>query len=69
MRYGENPLEVMERVKAKLAEIELGLAEKTLPDGRVSQVRIVPFYDRTDIIHETIDTPQGGVNGGSLWPA
>ena len=32
------------------------LLGKTLPDGRVSQVRIVPFYDRTDIIHETIDT-------------
>ena len=56
MRYSENPLQVMERVKAKLAEIERGLARKTLPDGRVSQVHIVPFYDRTDIIHETIDT-------------
>lgn len=56
MRYGENPLAVMERVKAKLAEIERGLARKTLRDGRVSQVRIVPFYDRTDIIHETIAT-------------
>jgi Cu(I)/Ag(I) efflux system membrane protein CusA/SilA len=56
MRYGENPLEVVERVKAKLAEIAPGLARKTLADGRVSQVQIVPFYDRSTIIHETIDT-------------
>jgi copper/silver efflux system protein len=56
MRYGENPLEVMQRVKDKLAQIEPGLPQKTLSDGRVSKVKIVPFYDRTDIIHETIDT-------------
>src|SRR5687767_10608157 len=56
MRYGENPLHVVERVKAKIKQLEAGLPQKTLPDGRVSKVRIVPFYDRTDIVHETIDT-------------
>ena len=56
MRYGENPLRVLERVQEKLREIEPGLPEKTLADGRVSKVRLVPFYDRTDIIHETMDT-------------
>ncbi|MFO1482755.1 MAG: efflux RND transporter permease subunit [Verrucomicrobiaceae bacterium] len=56
MRYGENPLHVMERVKEKLAQLEAGLPQKTLQDGRVSKVRVVPFYDRTDIVHETIDT-------------
>jgi Cu(I)/Ag(I) efflux system membrane protein CusA/SilA len=56
MRYGENPREVMERVKAKIAQLELGLPGKTLADGRVSSVRIVPFYDRTTIVNETIDT-------------
>jgi len=56
MRYGENPLRVIERVKAKLAEIAPGLPEKTLPDGRVSRVKVVPFYDRTGIIHETMAT-------------
>lgn len=47
MRYGENPLEVTERVKEKIAQLQAGL-----PDG----VRIVPFYDRTRLIHEAIDT-------------
>ncbi|MEX2315538.1 MAG: efflux RND transporter permease subunit [Pirellulales bacterium] len=55
MRYGENPLRVIERVKNKIAEIEPGL-KATLADGRQAPVRIVPFYDRTDIIHETMDT-------------
>ena len=56
MRYGENPLAVIRRVKEKIREISPGLPEKTLPDGRVSKIRIVPFYDRTGIIYETIGT-------------
>jgi Cu/Ag efflux pump CusA len=56
MRYGENPLHVVERVKQKIKQLEPGLPQKTLADGRVSKVHIVPFYDRTDIVHETIDT-------------
>lgn len=56
MRYGENPRAVMERVKAKIAQIELGMPRKTLVEGRTSSVRIVPFYDRTTIVNETIDT-------------
>ena len=56
MRYGENPLAVIERVKKKIEEISPGLPEKSLPDGRVSKARIVAYYDRTEIIHETMDT-------------
>lgn len=56
MRYGENPLHVVERVKEKIKQLEPGLPQKKLADGRVSKVHIVPFYDRTDIVHETIDT-------------
>ena len=56
MRYGENPLHVVERVKAKIKQLEAGLPQKTLADGRISKVSIVPFYDRTDIVNETIDT-------------
>ncbi len=56
MRYGENPLAVVERVKDKIRQLEPGLPKKTLADGRISQVRIVPFYDRTDIVKETLDT-------------
>ncbi|MEM6378986.1 MAG: efflux RND transporter permease subunit, partial [Bacteroidota bacterium] len=55
-RYGSNPLEVIQNVKAKIAEIEPGLATKVLADGTVSQVKIVPFYDRTQLINETIGT-------------
>jgi len=56
VRYGENPLAVIERVKAKIAEIAPGLPRVTLEDGTVSQLTIVPFYDRTGLIHETIGT-------------
>ncbi len=56
VRYGENPLAVIQNVKDKIAEISPGLPRKTLPDGTVSQVTIVPFYDRTGLIHETLGT-------------
>jgi len=56
MRYGENPLKVVERVKEKIKQLELGLPQKTLADGRVSKVKIVSFYDRTEIVQETIGT-------------
>ncbi|MEZ4995296.1 MAG: efflux RND transporter permease subunit [Saprospiraceae bacterium] len=55
-RYGANPLEVIRTVKAKIAEIEPGLPSKTLSDGTESQVEVVPFYDRTQLINETIGT-------------
>ena len=47
MRYGDNPLRVIENVKAKIAELTPGL-----PSG----VRIVPFYDRSHLIHRATDT-------------
>ena len=47
MRSGENALEVIDRVKAKLKEIE-----PSLPEG----VKIVPIYDRSQLIHRTIDS-------------
>jgi len=56
VRYGYNPLEAINNVKAKIQEISTGLPEKTLSDGTVSQVRIVPFYDRTGLIYETLGT-------------
>ncbi len=55
MRYGENPLRVLERLKAKVSQIEPGLRIE-LEDGRRLPVRIVPFYDRTVIVNETMDT-------------
>ena len=49
MRSGENALDVIGRVKARLKEIEPGL-----PQG----VRIVPIYDRSQLIHSTIKSAQ-----------
>ncbi|MDO8547447.1 MAG: CusA/CzcA family heavy metal efflux RND transporter [Nitrospirales bacterium] len=45
MRAGEHALAVIERVKARLEEVK-----RTLPKG----VRIVPTYDRSDLIHRAI---------------
>ena len=55
-RYGANPLEVINNVKDKIQEIAPGLPKKTLTDGRESQLTIVPFYDRTQLIYETLGT-------------
>jgi len=56
VRYGDNPLRVIKNVKEKIKEISPGLPRKTLPDGTISQVSIVPFYDRSGLIYETLDT-------------
>ncbi len=55
-RYGANPLEVINNVKKKIQEIAPGLPQKTLSDGTVSQLTIVPFYDRSQLIYETLGT-------------
>ena len=46
-RYGQNALEVIRNIKARIAEIAPGL-----PEG----VKIVPVYDRSDLIHRAINT-------------
>ena len=55
-RYGANPMEVINNVKEKINELSAGLPSKVLADGRTSQVTIVPFYDRTELIQETLGT-------------
>ena len=55
-RYGSNPMAVINNVKAKIAEMQSGMPEKTMKDGTVSKVTVVPFYDRTQLIRETIGT-------------
>jgi len=55
-RYGSNPLEVINNVKEKIHEMDAGMPQKTLADGTVSKVTVVPFYDRTGLIKETIGT-------------
>lgn len=56
VRYGENPLATIKNIKKKIAEIAPGLPRKILPDGRESQVTIIPFYDRSGLIYETLGT-------------
>lgn len=55
-RYGENPLQVINKVKDEIETIAPGLPAKELSDGTISQVKIVPFYDRTGLIYETLGT-------------
>ena len=55
-RYGANPMEVINNVKEKINELSSGLPTKVLADGTTSQLTIVPFYDRTELIEETLDT-------------
>ena len=47
MRYGENPLDVTQRIHEKIREVSPGL-----PAG----VRIVPFYERTRLVESAIET-------------
>ncbi len=55
-RYGANPMAVIKNVKKKITELSSGLPKKTLADGTVSQVTVVPFYDRSGLISETLNT-------------
>jgi len=55
-RYGANPMEVINNVKDKINELSSGLPSKVLSDGRTSQLTVVPFYDRTELIQETLGT-------------
>lgn len=61
-RYGANPLEAIDNIKAKIAEIAPGLPSKTLDDGTVSKVTIIPFYDRTGLIKETLGTLEEAIS-------
>ena len=47
MRYGENALDVIARVKAKLEE-----TKGSLPEG----VKVVPVYDRSRLINDSVQT-------------
>lgn len=55
-RYRENPLAVIRGIKDRIQLIQPGLPSRTLEDGTVSQVTIVPFYDRSSLIQETLGT-------------
>jgi Cu(I)/Ag(I) efflux system membrane protein CusA/SilA len=47
---------VINNVKEKITEISPGLPKKILANGVESQLTIVPFYDRSELIYETLGT-------------
>ena len=55
-RFGTNPLRTIEAVQEIIDQMAPSLPERVLPDGRVSKVTIVPFYNRAELIHETLAT-------------
>lgn len=55
-RHGANPMAVINNVKEKIKEMEAGFPQKTLADGTISKITVVPFYDRSGLIQETIGT-------------
>jgi len=55
-RFGANPLQVIKEVKERIRRLEPALPSRTLADGTVSRVRVVPFYDRATLIGETLGT-------------
>ncbi len=56
VRYGANPLAVINGIKERIEQISGGMPSKVLEDGRVSTLEVVPFYDRSGLIQETLGT-------------
>ncbi len=61
-RNGANPLETIQNLKDKIKEVAPGLPSKVLADGTVSKVTIIPFYDRSGLIHETLGTLESSLS-------
>lgn len=59
MLRGENGREVVTRIKAKVAEIN---ANNMLPHG----IKIVPYYDRSDIVAASVGTVARALREGAL---
>ncbi|MBU6450724.1 MAG: CusA/CzcA family heavy metal efflux RND transporter [Cyanobacteria bacterium REEB67] len=57
MLKGENSRAVIERVKTRLLQIQ-----KSLPEG----MQIIPFYDQTSLVEQTIDTVKDNLLKGGL---
>ncbi|TVQ93210.1 MAG: efflux RND transporter permease subunit [Deltaproteobacteria bacterium] len=55
-RYLENPPAVIAAVQEAIDRLADGLPERTLEDGTKSKITVVPYYDRTGLIDETLGT-------------
>ncbi|MBI5476673.1 MAG: efflux RND transporter permease subunit [Ignavibacteriales bacterium] len=60
MLRGENSREVVERVKLKVDEIN---ENNMLPDG----IKIIPYYDRSDIVDASVNTVNKALIEGSIF--
>ncbi len=61
-RNGANPLETIQNIKDKIKDVASGLPSKILADGTISKVTIIPFYDRSGLIHETLGTLESALS-------
>lgn len=55
-RHGANPMEVASNVHEALEQLSSSLPRKTLSDGRISQLTVVPYLDRSTLIESTVGT-------------
>ena len=60
-RFNSNPKIVIQEIKKRIKQIEAGFPTKTLEDGTVLKIKIVPFYDRTILVDEILDTLSGAL--------
>ena len=61
VRFGEDPSAVLGRVRQAIADLAPGLPRRTLDDGRVAQVELVSFYDRSALIAGVQSTLTGAL--------
>ncbi|MBU1537834.1 efflux RND transporter permease subunit, partial [Myxococcota bacterium] len=53
---GANTMLTVQRIRQRMKELSRGMPSKVLPDGRRSTLTVVPFYDRSVLIRETVKT-------------
>jgi cobalt-zinc-cadmium resistance protein CzcA len=58
LRTGDKTQDVLKRVEAKTQELNTNILPK--------DVKVVPFYDRTDLVHETVRTVENNLLRGML---
>jgi len=58
LRTGDKTQEVLKRVEAKTRELNTSILPK--------DVKVVPFYDRSDLVHQTVITVEGNLLRGML---
>lgn len=65
-RYGANPMQTLQGVHRAVEELNRSLPTKTLADGTLSQVQIVPYLDRSELIQATIGTLESSLQESIL---